>query len=74
MRNNRQPAPSIIHTSQPILPFAHHVPQNLGKEYDTVEKLHVTPTKISLWELIQTFSTYHEMLKEALNKMNIVMA
>lgn len=67
-QNNRQPNPpsiisSSLPTSQPILPQAPRISQTLGKEYDLIEQLKATPTKISLWDLIQTSSTHHVMLQ-----------
>ena len=36
------------------------------KEYDLVDQLCTSPTKIYLWELIQTSLVYHEVLQEDL--------
>lgn len=55
---------------QPYLPPTPRLPQHSDKEYDIIEKLHNTSTKISLWNLIQNPPTYHGMLQEALQ--NIV--
>lgn len=64
-RNNHQPnlvvSPSFS-PSQPILPPP-HLP---SKEYNLIYQLQNTPTKISLWELLQTSPTYYEALKKAL--------
>lgn len=50
-----------------MIPLAPQLSPNLGKEYDLVEQLRATRAKISLWELLQTSSIYHESLKKALN-------
>lgn len=55
-RTNRQPSsPLVMQTSlspsQPILPQAPRI-SNLSKEYDLIEQLKATPTKISIWDLV----------------------
>jgi hypothetical protein len=65
-RNNPQPnlvVPTSLPPSQLILPPPPHLP---SMEYDMINQLRNTPTKISLWELLQTSPTYHEALKKAL--------
>lgn len=66
-RNNPQPTVLIsLPPSQPMLPQAPRFPSTF-KEYDLVDQLRDTPTKISLWELLQTSPKYHEELQKSLS-------
>jgi hypothetical protein len=50
------------------LPSAPHLPLNSLKEYDLVKKIKNTPAKISLWDLIHNFPSYHAMLQTTFQK------
>ena len=52
--------------SQPILPQAPKFSSTF-KKYNLVDQLRATPAKISLWELLQTSSTYYEALQKSLS-------
>jgi len=74
--NNKQSkkAPSVptsLPPSQPFLPPPPRLPQHIGREYNLVKQLYTTSAKISLLYLIQTSPTYHRMLQEAIQKVNV---
>lgn len=65
-RNNPQPnfvVSTFLPPSQCILPPPPCLP---SKKYDLINQLCNTPVKISLWEILQTSSTYHEALQKSL--------
>lgn len=66
-QNNPQSTiPVSLSPSQPVFPQPPSFTSTF-KEYDLVDQLCTTPTKISLWELLQTSLTYREALQEALS-------
>ena len=58
--------PTSLPPSKLVVTQAFHLPFSFGNEYDLVENLCATPTKLSLWELLQKSPTYHKSLQKAL--------
>jgi hypothetical protein len=74
IRNNpqlKQPTPKSLYLSNVVFLSAPHFPFNGIKEYDLIEQLKNTHTKISLWDLIEKSPNYHVMLKTSLQKVMI---
>lgn len=70
-RKNKQvpePPQTSLPPSQPILPKAPLLADKGPSDYNLIEKLKVTPTKISLWDFIQIALMYQSVLQEALQK------
>lgn len=61
------PQPSLP-PFQPDLPQAPNPLVKQSSDYNVIEQLHVTLTKMSLWDLLHTAPIYQGMLQEALQK------